>query len=455
MMQTAVRLPRWLVVLAAGLVAVAVPWVHTHAGRFIRTGAVGGVYVDTQGVLHMAQEDQTQTLLNARAEALKRLPSSLNRPSPLRKISLRRLQEAIRARRAKVQLPVITEEMEYLAGLTRIQFVFVYPEENDIVLAGPAEPITVDQNGFVVGTQTGAPILQLDHLLVALRSAAESARRGEVISCSIDPTPEGLQRLQRFLKSRPLFSPRTVQRIESLLGLQTIRIQGVAPTTDYARRMVAADYAMKRLAMGLDRSGVPGLPSYLQLLRRASSVRGESATPRWWMAPNYEALRKSPDGLAWELQGPGVKVVTEDTVLGAQGPQRTGRTSPVAERWAQLMTTHFEQLATQHPIFGQMRNLMDLTVVGALIVRYGLDQKAGLDLSLLMDNKQLGLEEFPVPRKVPTQAAVIKKGRMWIVIASGGVEMNVWPVVDQAQVHEPMDLVRARAEHQGEHWWWD
>ena len=446
---------KWLLVAVVSLGAVALPWTHTLAGRFIRTGAVGGVYVDPQGVMRTAEVDQTRALLNVRQEALQRLPSSLDRPSPLRKVSLRRLQEAIAARRAKVQMPVVTEEMEYLAGLTRIRYVFIYPEERDIVLAGPAEPITVDQNGFVVGSQSGAPVLQLDHLLVALRTVAQTARRGEVISCSIEPTAEGLQRLRRFLASRPRFSPGTVRRIESLLGLQQIRVQGVAPSTDFARRMVAADYAMKRLAMGLDPSPVRGLPSYLRLLRAASNPRGESTTPRWWMAPNYDALRKSPDGLAWELRGQGIKVVTEDTILGAQGAQGTGRTSPIAKQWAQLMTDHFEQLALRRPIFGQMRNLMDLTVAAALIVRYGLDRQAGLDLGLLMDEKQLGLEEFPVPRKVPTQAAVIRKGRMWIVIASGGVEMNVWSAVERTQDDRQMALLRARAEHQGEHWWWD
>ncbi len=446
---SAVRWPlaAMLAVLGVGLAA----W-NMRAG-VVRTGAVGGVTIDTDGVLKMATVDQTEKVVQVRQQALQRLPSSLNQASPLRKISLRRLQEAIAARRAKVQMPLVTEEMAYLAGLTRIQYVFVYPEENDIVLAGPAEPITVNQQGFVVGKETGAPILQLDHLLVALRAAARSARRGELISCSIEPTQEGLQRLQRLLASRPRFSPAVVRRIESELGLQQIIIRGVSPTTDYARRMVAADYAMKRLAMGLDRSPVKGLPSYLQLLRRARNVRGESATPRWWMAPHYEALKQSPDGLAWKLEGPGVKVLTEDTALGRK--QGTGRTSPVAQRWAELMTAHFDQLSRRRPIFGQLRNLMDITVVGALIVRHGLDQKAGLDISMLLDEKQLGLDEFDVPRRVATQAAVIKKGRSWIVSASGGVELNVWPLVEKGQVDAKMTLLRARAEHQGEHWWWD
>ncbi len=443
---------RWPLAATLALVGVLYAAWGLQAGRFL-TGAVGGVYVDADGVLRMAEVDQTEKVVEARQQALRRLPSSLNQASPLRKVSLRRLQEAIAARRAKVQMPLVTEEMAYLAGLTRIQYVFVYPEENDIVLAGPAEPITVNEQGFVVGAETGAPILQLDHLLVALRAAARSARQGEVIRCSIEPTQEGIQRLQRLLASRPQFSPAVVKRIERELGLQQIVIHGVSPTTDYARRMVAADYAMKRLAMGLDRSPVKGLPSYLQLLRKARSVRGESATPRWWMAPHYDALKQSPDGLAWKLEGPGVKVLTEDTALGAKAG--TGRKSPIAERWAELMTAHFEELSRRRPIFGQLRNLMDITVIGALIVRHGLDQKAGLDLSMLLDGKQLGLDEFDVPRRVPTQAAVIKKGRSWIVSASGGVELNVWSLVEKAQADPKMTLLRARAEHQGDHWWWD
>src|SRR5262245_25243944 len=87
--------------------------------------SVGGVVVDAEGILRTANVDELNQLAKARAEQLKRLPDDLNVAAPLRKVSLRGLQEQFAARKAKGQTPLFTEEMQYLAGLTRIHYVFV------------------------------------------------------------------------------------------------------------------------------------------------------------------------------------------------------------------------------------------------------------------------------------------------------------------------------------------
>ena len=68
----------------------------------------------------------------------------------------------------------------------------VYPEERDIVLVGPAEGWALDPRGYFVGAKSGRPMLLLDDLLVALRAAIQSP---SVLSCSINPTPEGIRRV--------------------------------------------------------------------------------------------------------------------------------------------------------------------------------------------------------------------------------------------------------------------
>ena len=90
----------------------------------------------------------------------------------------------------------IPDAVRFLAGLQRVKYVLVYPEKKDIVLAGPAEGWRVDTMGSVVGATSGRPVLTLDDLMVAMRVAESSNRSG--ISCSIDPTPEGLQRVQQL-----------------------------------------------------------------------------------------------------------------------------------------------------------------------------------------------------------------------------------------------------------------
>ena len=114
--------------------------------------------------------------------------------------------------------------MLYLAGLQRVEYLFAYPELNDLVLAGPAEPWTVDDAGNVVGADSGAAVLQLVDLIAALRTS-DMLLAGEIISCSIDPTPEGLQRFARLMSGgHATPSAQLLRRMEQAVGPQTITL---------------------------------------------------------------------------------------------------------------------------------------------------------------------------------------------------------------------------------------
>src|SRR3989337_1461722 len=124
---------------------------------------------------------------------LQPVPADLNRSAELRFVSLRRLESEI-AKAHKLGQP-LPDAVRYLAGLQRVRYVLVYPDQHDIVLAGPAEGWRIDSLGNVVGASTGRPVLTLDDLMVALRASESSNMTG--ISCSIDPSPEGLERVQQ------------------------------------------------------------------------------------------------------------------------------------------------------------------------------------------------------------------------------------------------------------------
>ena len=55
--------------------------------------------------------------------------------------------------------------------------------------SGPAKAGKSTHRDNIVGVTTGRPVLLLDDLLVALRTAEQAAQGG--ITCSIDPTAEG------------------------------------------------------------------------------------------------------------------------------------------------------------------------------------------------------------------------------------------------------------------------
>lgn len=436
---------------ACGLLLLAVTLPAWGGLASVRSAAVGGVLIDAQGVLTNAEVDELGRLRELRQEMMKEVPADLKQPSKLRKVSLRGLEAAIAERKRTTQMPLLSDEMHYLAGLTRIQYVLVYPEQNDIVLAGPAEGWKVDEKGTVVGASTGLPILQLDHLLVALRTAEAAAQAP--ISCSIDPTPEGMQRFQAFMKTQKQFTPAALTGIEQALGPQTIRINGVSDSTDFARILVAADFRMKRLGMGFDKSPIRGMPSYLEMVT-AGGV--QSAMPRWWMAPNYEALLKDADGLAWELRGPGVKCMTEDSLFAADGTrQQTGKSGTAAQRWADAMTQNYDELCVAEPIFGELRNIMDMAVISALIVKERLRERAEYSMPILMSPQEIPVDDFQAPKHVNSKASALKKGRNWIISASGGVEINSHAVANKTETSAALSAVRQPKPAAPKAWYWE
>ena len=412
---------------------------------------VGGVLVNAEGVLQNTETDVQNNLRVKRQEALEQLPEAARQASPMRMVSLRRLEEAIAAQLKNFQ--PLTDEMKYLGGLQRIEYVFVLPEQKDIVIAGPGEAWKIDAKGNVVGETSGMPVIRLDDLLVGLRQA-DAARHGG-ISCSIDPTPEGLARYQRFMKSQTAISRQVVEGIEQALGPQTITVSGVPQTSRFATVMVSADYRMKRIAMNFDASPVKGLPSYLEMVP-ASSRKAEM--PRWWLAPKYEPLLKDEDGLAWQIRGPGVQCMTEEEVLTAGGKkQKTGRTGTPAHRWAALMTEKFGDLAAKEPIFAELRNCIDVAIVGALIDQQDLATKAGFPMSLLLDDGQLVIDSYNPPKQVATQASVIKKGNNWIISASGGIQFQPWELIQNPSESNELAAAKSKTETAttAQHWWWN
>ena len=343
-----------------GLLVLAATFALTGASRLyaqqvvqglLNQQAVGGISINADGMLDRATPDALGQLAKLREDSLQRVPVDLAHGAPLRKISLRGLEAAI-DECVKNGKP-LPDEVTFLGGLQQIRYVFAYPEKKDIVLVGPAEGWKTDKQGNVVGVSTGWPVMMLDDLLVALRTAQNSAQAG--ITCSIDPTPEGLAQLKALV---PHFGERFAgAAIENALGKQTITFSGVPDTSHFARVLVAADYRMKRLAMNFEPAPIRGLPSFLSMYR--GTGRGMSnMLPRWWLEPKYDAVLRDPTGFAWEFRGAAVQAKTEEDFLTASGSrEHTGKANPLAQKWADKMTEKYSELALAMPIFAELRTV--------------------------------------------------------------------------------------------------
>jgi hypothetical protein len=426
-------------------------------GGFCRAGfrnaGVGGVSINPEGVVKMPTREELGLLARSVKESTAKTPDAMSAPVGLRKISLKKLEAAIRDARAKGHA-VLPDEISFLAGLQRIEYIFVDPAEHDIIIAGPGEGWMVNEQGIVVGVTTGRPVMRLDDFLVALRSA--SAARTETISVSIDPTDEGRAQLDRYLSSVKTFSPAVVAQIPKKLGPQQVKFTGIPTDSHFARVMLAADVYMKRYALQLEPTPVKAVPSYLQMLK-SSGGHGAATTPRWWLECNYEALGRSDDGLSWHLRGPGVKAMTEEELFAGGKITGTGETSPLAKKWADLMTEHYEEFSVEQPVFGELRNLMDMSVSAALIQRENLLDLAGLELpALLGDEGAIETLAWHSPKSIDTECSFIRAGGEWIITASGGVEMNTWQVASRSEVEEQtVEIRKAAIAADKTAWWWN
>ena len=210
----------------------------------------------------------------------------------------------------------IPDALKYLAGLQHVRYIFVYPEQKDIVLVGPGEGWKVDAKGCVVGITTGRPVMLLDDLLVALRTARAAANGG--ITCSIDPTKEGLARMNQQLPGLSRTGdPQTMAGgLENALGMQRISVAGRAPVEPFRPRVGGGRLSHETHCHEL-RSFAGSRTA--ELLGNGQAERPHVLSPRFWLEPKYEALLRDGDGLAFELRGSGVKAMTEEDFIAASG----------------------------------------------------------------------------------------------------------------------------------------
>jgi hypothetical protein len=426
----------------------------------------GGVLVDAAGTLKLkdARDATADDLERLRGNAAPKrlLEGDPRRSAALRFVSLPRLEREI-ARRQDAREP-LDAAMLTLAGLQRVEYVFVYPESGDLVLAGPAGDWYADLDGRLLSVDTDLPVVRLDDLLVLLRRGPG----GSPFGCSITPRQTALASTQAFLDAtsdtplQPGERRGWSRRLRDTLGTQEIEVWGIDPASRVARILVEADYHMKLIGMGLA-DGVDGVESYLASIR---VVPGEAPPPmsvlRWWFTQHYDVIRASTDGNAFQLVGQGVRVLSENELLAAQGRRvHTGQSDDLNRQFADRFTAHFKELASKYPIYGELRNIFDLALVVGLIEGDGLADRVGWQPGRLTDAQQLRLPQGAIPRRVETvvNSRVINR-RHVVAGVSGGVRVDVAAVLSRPHELPPsgglLDCPGVVPDDSGVGvWWWD
>ncbi len=357
----------------------------------------------------------------------------------------------------------IPADMQFLAGLTRITHVFFYPETDDIVVAGPAEGYFITADNRVVGMHSGQATLQLQDLVVALRAFAPNDNSTSVITCSIDPTQEGIVRMNQAVKEvssrfRPGDEAAVVDLFCRALGLQEITINGVSTKTHFARVLVEADYHMKLIGIGLERPPVK-MTTFIEK-SKPSSAKG---LVRWFFQPNYDCVHMTEDGTAMEMVGSGVKLVGEDESVTAKGERKLkGGVNPASQAYCNSFTRMYEKAAAVAPLWGELRNLMDMSIAAAFIQKQGLYEQAGWTMPVFGDESKFSVETLEAPKHVQPVANAVWKGRYFMTPIAGGVSIQPRVALnsDRVQIDTEGEIEEVKnqnllAELKAGQWWWD
>ncbi len=419
-----------------------------------------GIEIDADNVLRLKQTDAR--LREAQLQAARKNHGKAE-VAALRKVSLNRYEKAV----AKaLENKGLDDMMVGVAGLTRIEYVMYLPGSQDIVIAGPAEELTTDVNGYLVGMKSGRPALRLDDLVIALRAYGPSDRKADYISCSIDPTQEGLARMQAYFNQFNGQMPANIDgrtiaaNMKEALGLQTVSIHGIPTNTRFAQTLVEADYRMKLIGIGLEQPAIP-LRSWVS--RAKNSSGSSSALQRWWFEADYSNVSVSPDGNVLKLEGNGVKLIGEAEHVDRSGKRsQTGKEGDRASlAFTKEFTEKFDKLADSTPVFAAMRNLFDVSIAAAYIRQQNMYSMANWDLGVFANEDGLAVQQASSPLQVETAVnAIVAPGKFMAPIG-GGVMIEARDVINQDRVSTNDELTKtqevaaAPADLSADQWWWD
>ena len=333
-------------------------------------------------------------------------------------------------------------EAARLCGITRVSGYVVDKRGHDIILFGKVDP--------------AYPPIYLEDFIVALRNSrmAYATRKGHTYyyappGCSIDPDPKVLRELQRIgdkiSNTSDLDERRNILDEWQSAGHrpQKVRVLGVPFYTHFAKVMVDADYYMKRLVNGSVDLGISGFPSLMDMsigVSKKAMQSGEGSAPenslnRFWFCPG-ESSYEEENG-TFTLTSCRVKLLTEHEFLSVNGQLAgSGRTDPLAQRFAESFSAHYAAIAAARPIYKELEGLFRFVALARLMKENNSFAAAGNRLPYL--TSQCRIASTPVWTLVPgltncrelSDTREVADGHVemqGLYVSCGGVSMDVHP----------------------------
>jgi tetratricopeptide (TPR) repeat protein len=287
-------------------------------------------------------------------------------------------------------------ELFTLAGITRPEGVVVDQAGGDVILIGHAE-------------EGDAP-LTLDDFVVALRARWIDGKWPVV---SIDPVPGKATR-----KGDP----------------QIVHFEGGIQNTQFGADLLDADHRLKRMALGMLVTGVPGLASEferrLERDRSGTTTQAEQIGGRFWFEPVQDRVIVR-DGVV-QLGPMTVSVFTEllSATVGGHKLDPKSYHDEVSDAFAKDISSRFNDVARAHPSVARVRGLNGIVAVVAGLERVD-DDKPFLDYWL----QQYAVRTVKTPSTVTVLQRIeqVSNGSTGYRLSiEGGVELQAIAVALQS-----------------------
>ena len=197
--------------------------------------------------------------------------------------------------------------------------------------------ISGDNILLIGGREPGAPVLDIDDLIVGVQSVWKDNLTPIV---SLDPDPANIK------------------------GDPNVRIQGVANNSSFALTMLEADYAMKKIMASVDSVDVRGYRTLKDTLKDTS----RTFISRFWLypvQPGAGEIRVSSDTSSAVYDG-AVRVLSEEMLNLKEGLVGTGQTYLPAEEASDSFTRFYDQIASQRPVFKRLKLLFDVVLTARI-----------------------------------------------------------------------------------------
>lgn len=452
-------------------------WQDAGQGLGTIQGFPAGVFVNSSGVLSKIRarkaNGSTKVWRRTAAEAER---GALTWSSPLRKISLKRLERAAQLLTARGY--TLDESMRNLAGLYAITHLIFYPETGEIVIAGPAGPWKFDGHQRAINSRSGKPILQLDDLVNCLRNANNYNGK---FGCSITPRQVNLVATKNFLTSTSLTGRQWSDKARSTLGEQDIEVFGIPRGTHTARVLIEADYRMKLLGMGLEKS-IPEIPSYMDRLDlKADGTLPSFSVVRWWFTLNDQPVSANTDETVFTFNGASVKVLSENEFVNHNGERiHTGNSDIPTRGFARDFTSHFKEISDKYPVYNQLKNIFDLALMAEIVRQKHTTGKVRWEQTFFsMPKESTNSDPIKLPLAYPVttehvatevQSVISEKylssrksesrRNFHILGVSGGVSVSSADQITESIIQntnsELDDLLKnQKLDLQVQRWWWD